>query len=189
MDKDMGQKGAAKIVQNTTQKGAVIWLMGLAGSGKSTLCAALCEKIRQTHKNLVYLDGDEMRELLSSFGYERDARIRTGQQYFTFAKFLSNQGINVVVGAIGMFSEMYEFNRQILQNYVEVYIKCDFEELVRRDKKGLYSGALKREVTNVVGVDIAYDTPNPALIIDNSKANNLESKVNTIYEKIKGNLC
>lgn len=169
----------------SAKDGLVIWLMGLAGSGKSTICKALYDKIRLKYSNVVYLDGDDMREILSASGYDRMSRIEIGKRYFRLAKFLSQQGIIVVIAAIGMFNEMYEFNRQILKNYVEVYVKCDFDELVRRDKKGLYSGGLSGKVKDVIGIDIPYDMPNPNLTIDNSALNKLDEKTNEIYNYIQ----
>lgn len=167
------------------EQGKVIWIMGLAGSGKSTIGKALHEKIWQTHKNVVFLDGDEMRALLGVGGYDKDSRINLGKKYFTFAEFLSKQGLIVIVSAIGMFNEVYEFNRTKLKNYTEIYIKCDFDELARRDKKGLYTGAVSGAVKDVVGVDISFDEPCANLVIDNSARDNLEQKVNEIYQFLK----
>ncbi|MWV61809.1 adenylyl-sulfate kinase [Helicobacter saguini] len=167
------------------QQGKVIWLMGLAGSGKSTLGKALHDKVWQTYKNVVFLDGDEMRELLGVGGYDKDSRISFGKKYFQFAKFLSNQGLIVIVSAIGMFNEIYEFNRANLSNYVEIYVKCDFDELARRDKKGLYTGALSGDVKDVVGVDISFDEPQADFVIDNSLRDNLDKKVDEIYSFLK----
>ena len=52
-------------------KGLVLWLCGLAGSGKSTIGRALYEAIKQEIPNVVYLDGDELRDLLGHFAYDR----------------------------------------------------------------------------------------------------------------------
>lgn len=167
------------------QEGKVIWIMGLAGSGKSTICRALREKIWQNYKNVVYLDGDEMRELLGMNACDRESRILLGKRYFKFAQSLSKQGLIVIVSAIGMFNEIYEFNRREIKNYIEIYIKCDFDELARRDKQGLYTGALSGEVSDVVGVDIAFDEPCADYVLDNSVRDNLDQKVDEIYKWLK----
>ena len=42
--------------------------------------------------------------------------------------------------------------------------------LVARDKKGLYSRALRKEISDVVGVDIPYiPPPNPHLVVTNGE--------------------
>lgn len=166
-------------------KGLVLWLCGLAGSGKSTIGKALYEKIKQEIPNVVYLDGDELRDLLGAYGYDKQGRIEVALKRSAFAHFLSAQGLVVVVTTISLFEEVYAYNRKTLQNYLEIYVECSMEELQRRDQKGLYSGALKGEIQNVVGVDIPFVKPNANLVIDNAQSDFLEQKVQKILNSIK----
>lgn len=158
------------------KKGAVIWLCGLAGSGKSTLAMALNERLRAKFDNVIYLDGDESREIFGHFSYDKNGRIDMAIKRSKLANFLSKQGQIVIVSTISLFNEVYEFNRATLQNYFEVFVECEFDELKRRDQKGLYTKALSGEITNVVGVDIAYDTPSPNFTINNTKTIDLDKK-------------
>lgn len=173
-----------QLVEN--DRGLVIWLCGLAGSGKSTLGRALSQKLKEKIPNVVYLDGDELRDLLGHYSYDREGRIEVALKRSQFAKFLSDQGQVVVVTTISLFNEVYKYNRQTLQNYLEVYIECDLKELKRRDQKGLYSKALCGEISNVVGVDLAYEVPNADVIIDNSLQNELDKKIEKILENVEG---
>ena len=59
------------------------------------------------------------------------------------------------------------------------------EELQRRDQKGLYSGALKGEIQNVVGVGIPFFKPNVDIILPNDTPKDLEQKVQSIFNQIK----
>lgn len=158
------------------KKGAVIWLCGLAGSGKSTLAMALNERLRAKFDNVIYLDGDESREIFGHFSYDKNGRIDMAIKRSKLANFLSKQGQIVIVSTISLFNEVYEFNRATLQNYFEVFVECEFDELKRRDQKGLYTKALSGEIANVVGVDIAYDTPSPNFTINNTKTIDLDKK-------------
>lgn len=167
------------------ESGLVVWITGLAGSGKSTICNELCKQLRKKYANIVYLDGDKMRVIFGDYGYDKNSRIKLGEKYCDFAKFLSEQGIIVIIGAIGMFNEVYKYNRKNLNKYLEVYIKCDFDELKKRDQKGLYSGAISGKIKDVVGISIPIDIPNADIEIDNSIANNLEEKARIIYKKIE----
>lgn len=167
------------------KNGGVVWFTGLAGSGKSFLAEALCKRLRLNLNNVLYLDGDELRELLGHFGYDKSSRIEVSLKRSNFAHFLSDQGMIVIVSAISMWDEIYAFNRKNLKNYFEIYVKCDFEELKRRDKKGLYSGALSGEIQNVVGVDIPYDEPRAHLVVDNSSLDGLEGKLDLILEALR----
>lgn len=158
------------------KKGAVIWLCGLAGSGKSTLAMALNERLRAKFDNVIYLDGDESREIFGHFSYDKNGRIDMAIKRSKLANFLSKQGQIVIVSTISLFNEVYEFNRANLQNYFEVFVECEFDELKRRDQKGLYTKALSGKIANVVGVDIAYDAPSPNFTINNTKTIDLDKK-------------
>lgn len=158
------------------KKGAVIWLCGLAGSGKSTLAMALNERLRAKFDNVIYVDGDESREIFGHFSYDKNGRIDMAIKRSKLANFLSKQGQIVIVSTISLFNEVYEFNRANLQNYFEVFVECEFDELKRRDQKGLYTKALSGKIANVVGVDIAYDAPSPNFTINNTKTIDLDKK-------------
>lgn len=165
-------------------EGGVIWLTGLAGSGKSYIAEAICKKLREKYHNIVYLDGDELRDLLGHYGYDKKGRVEVSMKRSKFAHFLSSQGMLVVVSTISMWNEIYKYNRKTLKNYFEIYIQCDFEELKKRDKKGLYSGALSGNIPNVVGVDIKYDEPKADFVLDNSKLDLLDEKVDSILKAL-----
>lgn len=138
--------------------------MGLAGSGKSTLGRVLYNELKSNGiKNLVYLDGDEFREIIGEFGYDKDSRIAIAKKRAMLCQVLSSQGLIVIASSISMFQENYEFNRKNIENYFEVYVKCSMDELKRRNQKGLYGG----EIKEVVGLDIAIDEPSADLILEN----------------------
>lgn len=158
----------------------VIWLMGLAGSGKSTLGRALYDELKKLGKqNLVYLDGDEFREIIDSFGYDKDSRIEVAKKRARLCQMLSSQGLIVIASSISMFQENYEFNRKHIEEYFEVYVKCCIEELKKRNQKGLYNG----EIKNVVGMDIGIDEPKADLILKND-INSVEENVCKLVESI-----
>lgn len=166
------------------KNGAVIWFTGLAGSGKSHIASYLYESLKQRYKNVLYLDGDEFREILGNFSYDKQGRLELSFKRAAFANFLSKQGMIVIVSAISMWNEIYEYNRNNINNYFEIYVKCDFDELVKRDKKHLYSRALNKELTNVVGVDIDFDETKADLVLDNTNFISLDKELNGIIKKI-----
>lgn len=165
---------------------AVVWITGLAGSGKSTLARALAKKLRESHPNIIELDGDELREALGEGAYDRDSRMAIAKRRARLAGLLSKQGFVVITTAIAMFEEVYRHNRAVIPNYLEVYVRCDMEELHRRDQKGLYTQALEGKISDVVGVDIAFDEPKEAdLVIENSAPEDIEKKRDFIIELLQ----
>ncbi|EAL0080406.1 adenylyl-sulfate kinase [Campylobacter lari] len=163
----------------------IVVLTGLAGSGKSTIGKALYDALKQDYNNIIYLDGDEFRDMLGVYGYDKQSRIDLAIKRSKFAKFLNDQGMIVIITTISMFNEIYTFNRQNFKNYFEVYIECDMQELIRRDQKGLYTKVLNKEIQNVVGIDIEFDTPPSDLIINNSSQNKIKEKVQMIISKLR----
>ncbi|VEJ24437.1 adenylyl-sulfate kinase [Helicobacter cholecystus] len=159
----------------------VIWLMGLAGSGKSTLGRLLYTKLKSEEvDNLVYLDGDEFRKIIGAFGYDKSSRIEVAKKRAMLCEMLSSQGLIVIASSISMFKENYEFNREYIKKYFEVYIQCDMTELKRRNQKGLYSGKVK----DVVGLDIEIDNPQADLTLDNREGK-LEKNLEILVDFFK----
>lgn len=165
-------------------KGAVIWLTGLAGAGKTSFARALHAHLKAAQKSVILIDGDEIREIFDESAYERGARLKMGRKIHALARFLERNEIIVIVAVIGLFEEIFALNRANFTNYLEIYIKCDFAELARRDKKGLYSGALCGEIKNVVGVDIAFDEPRAHFVLENSALTDFESKANRLFKRV-----
>jgi adenylylsulfate kinase len=77
-----------------------------------------------------------------------------------------------------------KWNYENIDKYMEVYINTPMSILEQRDKKGLYSGAKKALVKNVVGVDIAAELPEaPELTFGNSGDENIENIVIKISDR------
>ena len=174
-------------------KNGVIWLTGLSGAGKTTFASALFQHLKEKHDNVVLLDGDVFRKLFGESGYSKKERLQTAHKLHALTEFLEENGLIVIVAAIAAFNEIYKLNRETFQNYLEIYIHCDLKELFRRDKNKLYSGALKGEIPNVVGVDIPFEEPNAHFVLENSelggileKSARLCAEVDAFLAKIHG---
>ncbi len=164
----------------------LIWVTGLAGSGKTTIAEKVFKAYKQHKPNTVLLDGDVFREIMGHrSGHSREERFEVAMQIARLCKFLVGQGIDVICATISLFREVHQYNRENFKDYVEIFVDCDMDELIRRDKKGLYSRAIKGEISNVVGVDIPFDKPeNCILCLVNNKADQLEKNVDLILNQI-----
>ena len=163
----------------------LIWITGLAGSGKTTIGKEVFKKLKETDPASVIIDGDYYRNVFGWNGYTKDERLDTAKNLVKFCQFLIKQKINVVCCTISLFKEIHKENREKFDEYYEIYISCNMEELLRRDQKGLYSKAIKGKIKNVVGVDIDFDEPiNPFLIIKNEKKESLSKNIKIIINKI-----
>jgi len=146
----------------------VLWITGLSASGKTTVGRAFLEIVKSSSVPKVFLDGDFVREMFGGdLGYDEKSRIKHIQRVQRLTKFLTDQGIDVVVAALYSNRELLAENRKLFDRYFEVYLKADINFLKLRENKFLYTKSQSGEITDVVGVDIKWQVPNsPDLIID-----------------------
>lgn len=164
--------------------GAVYWITGLSGAGKTTIGKLFYQKIKQTFPNTVFLDGDIMREVFGAdLGYSEHERRRCAMRYSRLCAMLQKQGLNVICCTISMFEEVWEWNREHIENYREIYMKVSMDTLLKRDQKGLYSGNTNEKEKKVMGLHIAFEEPaDPALVLENNGDRTPEELVEELEE-------
>lgn len=145
-------------------KGAVYWITGLSGAGKTTLAVRLVELLRARGLPVVFLDGDELREVFGAVAanpqnHGREGRLALAMQYAHLCRVIAAQGLTVVISTISLFREVHAWNRAHLPGYFEIYLKVPVEELRRRDPKGIYRRYDAGEIGNVAGLDLMIDEP------------------------------
>jgi len=160
------------------------WITGLSAAGKSTVSNLLTNYLRSKGKTVILLDGDELQKVLSIKGFNRENRLETALKYSRFCSLIVKQQINVVIGVIGLFNEVHQWNRQNIPGYIEIFIDVPMEELRRRDPKKIYERALDGKIKNVYGVDLQADYPkNPDVHLIWSPENNVESMMDELLDK------
>jgi cytidine diphosphoramidate kinase len=148
----------------------VIWIIGLSGSGKTTILDKVYNEVSSETKNIVKIDGDIIREVFNNdLGHTIEHRKRNAKRISKLCQFLENQKIIVLCSILSAFEYDREWNRTNLLKYKEIYIKTPREILIERDSKGLYKKQINGEIDNVVGFDIPFEEPkNPDLVIENN---------------------
>jgi adenylylsulfate kinase len=148
----------------------VTWIVGLAGSGKSTIGAELVARLRAGGRPVVLLDGDAVRAAMADdLGHGVADRVANGRRIAGLCRLLETQGIDVVACVLAIDPAQLAWNRATFDAYVEVFLDVSWPTLEARDQKGLYSGARAGKVRDVVGVDIPFARPvTPDLVIAES---------------------
>lgn len=141
------------------QKGRLFWVTGLSEAGKTTISTLLYQYLREKEDNIVFIDGDMIREVYQNRDYSEEGREKISYTNMRLCKMLTDQGIDVIIAVIGMRDVYREWNRQNIDNYYEIYLEVPMEVLIARDSKGLYGKALRHEITNVYGIDMPYEEP------------------------------
>ena len=161
------------------------WITGLSSAGKTTLSRMLVENLRSKGRTVILLDGDELRKIFSNKSYSREDRLETTLKYSRLCTFIVNQKINVVIGVIGLFNEVHQWNRQNIPGYIEVFVDVPMEELKKRDPRNLYKKAMKGQIKNVYGIDLDAEFPkNPDVHLLWSPGESVENTMDDLLNKI-----
>lgn len=168
---DFPSAAARQLTENRTQEGFTLWLTGLSGAGKSTLADRLERELQARGRGVEVLDGDVVRTHLSKgLGFSREDRDTNILRIAFVASLLTRHGVAVITAAISPYAEARAQARALIGNFVEIYVRCDLEELVRRDVKGLYKKALAGEIANFTGVSDPYEAPqHPDVVVDSAR--------------------
>ena len=173
------------------QRGIVIWLIGLSGSGKSTIARALENKLHHENVLTQILDGDNLRSGLNhDLEFSDEERVENIRRTAEVARLFANCGVVTLCSFITPTVEIRKLARKIIgEDYFEVYVKCTLEECESRDVKGLYKKARDGEIPGFTGIDSPFEEPlDPQLILDTDKEN-IEKSVENLYrivvDKIK----
>jgi adenylyl-sulfate kinase len=124
------------------------------------LADALAPIVRERLGRVEVLDGDVVRTNLSKgLGFSKEDRDTNIQRIAFVANLLSRNGVPVIVAAISPYRQARDEARALIDDFIEVYVECPVDELIRRDTKGLYNKALQGELPMFTGVSDVYEPP------------------------------
>lgn len=159
------------------KNGTLFWITGLSNSGKTTIGTKLYYELKKDNPSTVILDGDSLKKIVSEdLGYTNEDRLKKAKRNCQLCRYLTSQGIDVIICTIAMMDEIRAWNKENIENYIEVFLDVDIELLKYRDKKGLYA-----DNKNIVGLDLEVEFPkNPDITIKNDGTYSIDDCVNII---------
>ncbi len=164
------QVAALHRAQLLGQRGVVIWLTGLSGSGKSTIGYALEQRLSSGRHLTYVLDGDNMRHgLCSDLGFSHRDRTENIRRIGEVAALFADAGLIIITSFISPYRSDRELARQRVPagKFVEVFLDVPVEVCERRDPKGLYKKARAGEIPDFTGVSAPYERPGaPEIALD-----------------------
>ena len=160
----------AKRSAQKNQKGRVIWLTGLSGSGKSTIANALETTLFANGAHCYVLDGDNLRLGLNmDLGFTPEDRAENVRRVSEVAKLMVDAGLIVITALVSPFAADRNRAKSIFEEgeFLEVYVNTPVEICQQRDPKGLYKKSAAGELPNFTGISQDYEAPvNPDLVLD-----------------------
>jgi adenylylsulfate kinase len=141
--------------------GCILWFTGLSASGKTTLCTALARSLAERDCSHVVLDGDVIRQTISSdLGFSRADRDENIRRIGALAFSHANAGSVVLVAAISPYRELREgLRRASAVPFFEVFVDVPWSVGEARDPKGLYRRARTGAIIGFTGIDDVYEVP------------------------------
>ena len=156
------------------QKGLVVWMYGLSGSGKSTIANLVERHLHESGRFTVILDGDNLRSgLNNNLGFSDEDRFENIRRNAEVAKLFAQQGIITLVSMITPRRALRARARETIgEDYLEVFVRADYATCARRDPKGLYAKAEAGTLKQFTGKDSGFEEPEDGeanLILDTNR--------------------
>jgi|TARA_Y100000294_G_C8566221_1_gene340926 adenylylsulfate kinase len=170
-----------KLIKNKN-KGILFWVSGLSGSGKTTIAKKIKKNIINNYGPTLLVSGDNLRKIFNFKKYTYNERVLLSKKFCRFAKFITNQKINLIFAVVGMMHSTRKWYRDNVDNYVEIYIKADIKKIIKLKKKKIYH---KKNIGDVVGITIKPELPKqPNIVINNNFKKSSDFLANNLVRKI-----
>ena len=176
------------------QKGKVVWLTGLSGSGKTTIALQLEKELYKLGFLVQILDGDNIRAgINNNLSFSEGDRTENIRRIAEVSKLFLNCGVITINCFVSPTIKMRQIAKKIIgkENYYEIFINADLETCEKRDVKGLYKKARNGEIKNFTGIDSQYEKPNnPSLEVNTSQLSidqSIEIILKNVLPQLKNN--
>jgi bifunctional enzyme CysN/CysC len=149
---------------------SVLWFTGISGAGKSTIARALERRLWDQGKQVVLLDGDQLRHgLCSDLGFSEADRQENIRRVGELARLFYEQGNLVLCTFVSPFLADRQKVRALFPQgaFQEIHVTCSSAIAQQRDPKGLYAKAQQGLIKGLTGFDAPHEVkPQAELILD-----------------------
>lgn len=167
-------------------RGFTVWLTGLSGAGKSTLTEAIAARLEAAGRTLTLLDGDEIRTHLSrglSFSRE-DRDINVMRVAFVAREVVRHRGV-AIAAVISPYRQTRAQAREMIGEFIEVFVDAPLAVAEARDVKGLYAKARAGEISGFTGIDDPYEAPEAPEVHVRTDQMSVSECVDAVFGKLQ----
>jgi bifunctional enzyme CysN/CysC len=167
--------------------GATLWFTGLPGAGKSTMAAAVEERLIGAGQPAFLLDGDNLRHGLNGdLGFDETARRENVRRTSHVARLLAESGTIALVSLVSPYRADREAAASLHAadelEFLEIFVNAPLELCEQRDPKGLYARARAGELDGLTGVGAPYEAPADPDLVLGTLDETVERGVERVFE-------
>jgi bifunctional enzyme CysN/CysC len=173
--------------QSLGHPGATLWFTGLPGAGKSTVAAAVEERLLEAGQAAFLLDGDNLRHGLNGdLGFDESARRENVRRTAHVARLLAESGTVALVSLVSPYAADRETAASLHEaddlQFIEIFVDAPLELCEQRDPKGLYARARAGELAGLTGVGAPYEAPADPDLVLGSDGETVEEEVARVMD-------
>jgi bifunctional enzyme CysN/CysC len=167
--------------------GATLWFTGLPGAGKSTIAAAVEERLIEAGQPAFLLDGDNLRHGLNGdLGFDDQARSENVRRTAHVARLLAESGTVALVSLVSPFAADREAAAALHSaddlEFIEIFVDAPLALCEERDPKGLYARARSGELAGLTGIGSPYEAPSTPDLVLGTCEETVEREVERVLE-------
>lgn len=139
----------------------IYWFTGQPGAGKTVLSLRLKTYLEKEYGSEVFhIDGDELRLLYKNLNYGREGREENIKRAQDIAKFIHNQGYDVIVSLVSPYIELREnFKTEMKRGLVEFYVHTTDI----RGREHFHTDEYENPIDNFIEIDTTNIDPQISL--------------------------
>ncbi|WP_306394690.1 adenylyl-sulfate kinase [Telluria beijingensis] len=168
--------------------GAVVWITGLSGAGKTTLAEAAERALFERGCNVFVLDGDKVRGgLCADLGFSLPERSENIRRIGEVARLFHQAGQLVLVSVISPLRADRARARALVPapDFIEVYCRCPLAVCEARDPKGLYRKARAGQLPEFTGISSPYEAPEAPDVLVDSATSSVDDEVAKLLAELQ----
>lgn len=172
------------------QKGCVVWLTGLSGSGKSTITRRVEQKLLAENVYTYVLDGDNVRHHLNKdLGFSPKDRNENIRRVGCVAQLFADSASICLTAFISPYRADRDQARALLEagRFIEVYVSTSLEECERRDPKGLYKKARAGQIPEFTGISAPYEAPETPELVLQTEGRSVDECADDVINYLRSN--